>query len=85
MLEVNEGAPPGDQAPNPNTRRTPTLLGEPASPLPVTLAGEAAGGGGEGSRPPLSQSLWLVRPPEEGERGADKAEATLKAQESKRG
>jgi hypothetical protein len=35
----------------------------------------------QGGRPPLSQSLRLAEPPEEGERGAGGSPATLKAKE----
>jgi hypothetical protein len=39
----------GDTALKPKTKRKPTLLGVPTSHLPVTPAGEATGGGREGS------------------------------------
>jgi hypothetical protein len=64
MLSVNDEAPPVDQAPDPTTRTKPMLLvvQGPTSPLPVTLAGKSARGGGERSRQSLGD------PQTEGER-----------------
>jgi hypothetical protein len=48
-----DGDPPGELAPNSNTKKKPklqTVQRGRTPPLPVTPAGQAAGGGGEGGR-----------------------------------